>query len=227
MKRLAILSIAVAAGALAFAPLANATSCGAGCNFTEDVSDFLIDPGPLPVAVPVATTGTFNSPLLVSVSGQYRSPYENGSPQGSQGPGYGADPYSSVQGGGSATFHVGQSNALSLLWGSPDEYNSLQFYSGDPNAGGSLLYTIVGSLLIQTYGHDQVDVSTNAFFDYVVLSSKQNSFEFAGLSSSCDKCAPPPEVPLPGALPLLASGLGMIGLLGWRRKKKNRAVLSA
>ena len=29
-----------------------------------------------------------------------------------------------------------------------------------------------------------------------------------------------PETPLPAALPLFASGLGALGLLGWRRKKK-------
>jgi len=33
--------------------------------------------------------------------------------------------------------------------------------------------------------------------------------------------------PLPAALPLLATGLGAMGLLGWRRKRKNTAALAA
>jgi hypothetical protein len=31
-------------------------------------------------------------------------------------------------------------------------------------------------------------------------------------------------VPLPGALPLFATGLGALGLLGWRRKRKGLAA---
>jgi hypothetical protein len=31
-------------------------------------------------------------------------------------------------------------------------------------------------------------------------------------------------VPLPGALPLFATGLGLMGLLGWRRKRKDAAI---
>jgi hypothetical protein len=34
------------------------------------------------------------------------------------------------------------------------------------------------------------------------------------------------DVPLPAALPLFATGLGALGLLGWRRKK-NAAALAA
>jgi hypothetical protein len=35
-----------------------------------------------------------------------------------------------------------------------------------------------------------------------------------------------PETPLPAALPLFASGLGALGLLGWRRKRKAAALVA-
>ena len=37
----------------------------------------------------------------------------------------------------------------------------------------------------------------------------------------------PSAVPLPAALPLFATGLGVIGLFGWRRKRKNTAAVAA
>jgi hypothetical protein len=33
--------------------------------------------------------------------------------------------------------------------------------------------------------------------------------------------------PLPAALPLFATGLGAMGLFGWRRKRKNTAAITA
>jgi hypothetical protein len=35
----------------------------------------------------------------------------------------------------------------------------------------------------------------------------------------------PPTTPLPATLPLFATGLGAVGLLGWRRKRKARGSL--
>src|SRR5262245_60912120 len=35
------------------------------------------------------------------------------------------------------------------------------------------------------------------------------------------------ETPLPAALPLFATGLGVLGLIGWRRKRKNAASIAA
>lgn len=37
----------------------------------------------------------------------------------------------------------------------------------------------------------------------------------------------PATVPLPGALPLFATGLGALGLLGWRKRRKSAAVTAA
>ena len=37
----------------------------------------------------------------------------------------------------------------------------------------------------------------------------------------------PSATPLPAALPLFATGLGVMGLFGWRRKRKNAAAIAA
>jgi hypothetical protein len=50
-------------------------------------------------------------------------------------------------------------------------------------------------------------------FDYAFRTYTDTSFSSA--------------TPLPAALPLFASGLGALGLLGWRRKRKNAAAIAA
>lgn len=224
MRNASFVVAAVAAiSVVGFSHLANAGSCGSGCSFSENTADFVNNPGaaPNPIAY---DSHLFNQSLLVSVSGVYRSPYENAVPPDSQGPGYGVNPYSSVQGGGWAIFNTGLANALSLLWGSPDNYNTLEFWSG-ANGTGSLLYSIVGNLLVQTYGHDLVNVTTDSLFRSVILRSGTNAFEFAGLQASCDgpgcRSDAPGPTPIPGAVFLMGSVLaGGAGFGAWRRRRK-------
>lgn len=171
---------------------------------------------------PVSSTNT-----SITVTGQVpnvnRSPFENiGSGAGgtllSDG-GYGVGGwanlvYTSIQAGGSATYNfAGPATDLSLLWGSPDSYNTLTFYSG-LNGTGTPVYSITGSQLnIQTYGHDLVDFTfAGGTFEFVVLDSGENAFEFADLQDAL-------LTPLPATLPLFAGGLGLFGFLTGRKKR--------
>jgi hypothetical protein len=55
------------------------------------------------------------------------------------------------------------------------------------------------------------------------LPSDQDTVSLVFLSYA-EPTLTPPTVPLPAAFPLFATGLGALGLLGWRRKKKAAAV---
>jgi len=57
----------------------------------------------------------------------------------------------------------------------------------------------------------------------VVSFSSDNNFEGVNLEGSLSVSTTPSAVPLPAALPLFATGLAGLGLLGWRRKKKAAA----
>lgn len=178
-----------------------------------------------------------------SIAGVYRSPFENVSVgsistdgSGHALPGYNSLtlPYSSVEGCGncSATYNAGPlgANTLSFLWGSPDSYNTLTFLDKNGNVIGSITGTGVttgpasfnavdGLITPQTYGHDQVTFTDSSLFYAVVLSSTTNAFEFADLSINLISTELQ-QTPLPATLPLFASGLGALGLLGWRRKRR-------
>jgi hypothetical protein len=105
-------------------------------------------------------------------------------------------------------------NVLSLFWGSPDTYNSITFYGG-PNETNPL-FTITGADLVPYgatlgSGHDLVTVTViGATVASVMLTDGSlNAFEYTN----------PTATPLPAALPLYAAGVGVIGLLGRRRRK--------
>ena len=58
------------------------------------------------------------------------------------------------------------------------------------------------------FNHKQFDNTTKESFGTYVLT----------------RIEPPVEVPLPAAFPLFATGLGALGLRGWRRKRKDAAA---
>ena len=118
---------------------------------------------------------------------------------------------------GNISFGAGaKATGLSLVWGSPDSYNEIQFYSL-----GSLVASITGSSITGgiALGVDFVTLSLiGGVFDTVTfLSHGQNAFEFANIRWSPNDLVP--EVPLPAGMMLLLSGLTGLGFLARRRSK--------
>jgi len=72
-------------------------------------------------------------------------------------------------------------------------------------------------------GTDQINIFYNDISgDYYI----DQSFEIEKITLD-GFAASPVVTPLPAALPLFATGIGAMGLLGWRRKRKNAGVIAA
>jgi hypothetical protein len=97
-------------------------------------------------------------------------------------------------------------------------------------------FTVWGSSTSATSGYSQLianGTSDNAFFSLSALCPTCNNFYFgigslapAGSNVLLEEITAVSSVPLPAALPLFASGLGALGLLTRRRKRKNSAALA-
>jgi hypothetical protein len=70
------------------------------------------------------------------------------------------------------------------------------------------------------------DVAATGPSSLLLFGDQFNLGHFALDDISVTGLASPPAVPLPAALPLFATGLGALGLLGWRRKRKKDAAAS-
>jgi hypothetical protein len=91
----------------------------------------------------------------------------------------------------------------------------------------------IGGVLDNLPGPASVSiVSSSTPFEFGSGMLPASATEWCAALSAPSRCAPADfglvwtwsEVPIPAALPLFATGIGAIGLLGWRRKQKARAA---
>jgi hypothetical protein len=104
------------------------------------------------------------------------------------------------------------SDSLYFFTPTQSRTSDMAFYSYD-NDGWLADVGAIATLFPNPDVTAQEDADGN--FTYIANANTYNGF--SGLS----------ETPIPAALPLFASGLGALGLLGWRRKRKNAAAMAA
>ena len=119
---------------------------------------------------------------------------------------------------------------FSFLWGSPDSYNTIQFFALAGGAGsGSPIATIGGTNGNSFTGSNLANCCGSGFdlVSFLATGGTIGSIELTDSGEAAFEYSNVATTPLPAALPLFAGGLGLMGLLGGRRKRKSKASLAA
>jgi hypothetical protein len=190
-------------------------------------------------AAPADSSGTYATGVFGNDGGSSiaRSPYIDNTPfysdssPSTSGPGLYYNVISAGGGSsGSATYNLGGATTFTFLWGSPDTYNVVTFWSG-ANGGGTQLFTtgasgntFIGSDL-GCYATTCGSTSAALVTFTASVAGSIGSVELADTGAAAFEFGT--VTPLPAALPLFATGLGALGLLGWRRKRKNTVAVPA
>jgi hypothetical protein len=169
------------------------------------------------ITTPDIVKGDFVLSTTGSVPGSRLSPF-----------GDNTTPYSAISSGGkggAATYNLFGATTFSFLWGSPDIYNKVAFFS-DANGKGTKLAVFSGE--------DLSPPASRKGFDFVVFEASKGVtlgsvelFDPSGKPAFEFSDVDPTATPLPAALPLYAAGIGLMGLLGWRRKRQQNSEMVA
>jgi len=92
-----------------------------------------------------------------------------------------------------------------------------------PCAPNQIYFGLPGGIpdYVMDFGSNLNGAAASLTFGSFYSNSTLQLFQSSNVSGSV---LPIPSTPLPTALPLFASGLGALGVLGWRRKKKATAL---
>jgi hypothetical protein len=115
--------------------------------------------------------------------------------------------------GSSLAFDYSPSTGELVVGGSSDGAASVFLESGNPDFYIQIL-----------------NFSSASTFNQLGYVTEDGSYFYSAIGTDAGSVSVTPEVsatPLPAALPLFASGFGVMGLLGWRRKRKNSAAIAA
>lgn len=197
---------------------------------TTIFNDYYVGTSGSPVTVPQAPDAV--APVLVNTTGAvashigtapgYKSPWQF--TQSAGGTLYEPiGPFTAVQASSSGEILFGTAkDTLQLAWGSPDTYNTIEFWLG---AVHQTLYDVTGldltppdTLLVDGSGVNFVTLFVLAGFDKVVFKTSIHAFELANVRAP-GRNDGIPDIPLPAGLILLLSGLTGLGFLGRVRAK--------
>lgn len=153
----------------------------------------------LPLDTYVAPASTSGSVLtnVVGTQSNRKSPFQDNT-----------SAYVAVERGYATYTSPGLSDELSLVWGTPDKYNTIVFLNG-----AKVVDSITGLAIGGGLGRDNyfTTLRTTELFNAVELVSTGAAFEFSNVALSA--------VPLPASAPMFGAALVGLGLAGTRLKR--------
>lgn len=124
--------------------------------------------------------------------------------------------YVGIQSGTAEYYFGSPETTLSLVWGSPDAYNFLSFYSGGTQVG-----TLDGSSIGPASQSYFVTLTSTSPFDRVDFSSTNIAFELSNVSASNVS-----TVPLPASLPMFGAALFALCGFAWLKKRGGGNIIA-